>query len=185
MLSYALSVIKGQLRLFQQSLLSRIEICRGFARTTGAARSCKMVVNGMADCFSILKRTTRLKCVNSEVRLSAFSQMESLHWVHAPCGSHHGNHIELDHWSDPMGTESHKNWTEPYVYIYINMLYIYIWYIYTYIDRTTVATSCDLNAPRCTTEVLRVRFHGYGGSVYVGHRPPETPVPLQYMKKEV
>ena len=33
-----------------------------------------------------------------------------------------------------------------------------------YIYRTTVATSCDLNAPRCTTE-----------GVFVGHRPPRDP----------
>ena len=38
-----------------------------------------------------------------------------------------------------------------------------------------MATSCDLNAPRCTTEVLRVRFHGSRGGVFVGHRPPRDP----------
>ena len=44
-----------------------------------------------------------------------------------------------------------------------------------YIYRTTVATSCDLNAPRCTTEVLRVRLHGSRGGVFIGHRPPRDP----------
>ena len=41
--------------------------------------------------------------------------------------------------------------------------------------RTTVATSCDLNAPTCTTEVLRVRLHGSQGGVFIGHRPPWDP----------
>ena len=40
---------------------------------------------------------------------------------------------------------------------------------------STVATSCDLNAPRCTTEVLRVRLHGSRGGVFVGHRSPRDP----------
>ena len=40
---------------------------------------------------------------------------------------------------------------------------------------STVATSCDLNAPRCTTEVLRVRLHGSRGGVFIGHRPPRDP----------
>ena len=35
--------------------------------------------------------------------------------------------------------------------------------MYIYIYRTTVAASCDLNAPRCTTEVLRVRLLGSQG----------------------
>ena len=30
-------------------------------------------------------------------------------------------------------------------------------------------------APRCTTEVLRVRLHGSPGGVFVGHRPPRDP----------
>ena len=38
-----------------------------------------------------------------------------------------------------------------------------------------MATSCDLNAPRCTTEVLRVRLHGSRGGVFIGHRPPRDP----------
>ena len=69
----------------------------------------KMVRNGMADCFIVLRRITRLKCVSSEVRLSAFSLKRApSHGSMAPCRSHHGNHIrqELDHRSDPSGTES-------------------------------------------------------------------------------
>ena len=39
-----------------------------------------------------------------------------------------------------------------------------------------VATSCDLYAPRCATTVPQVRFHGSRGGVFIGHRPPGTPV---------
>ena len=39
-----------------------------------------------------------------------------------------------------------------------------------------VATSCDLNAPRCATTVPQVRLHGSRRGVFVGHRPPGTPV---------
>ena len=46
-----------------------------------------------------------------------------------------------------------------------------------------VATSCDLNAPRCTTTVPQVRLHGSRGGVFVGHRPPRDPGdPLQDKK---
>ena len=47
--------------------------------------------------------------------------------------------------------------------------------MYIYIYRTTMATSCDVDAPRCTTEVLRVRFHWSRGGFFVGHRPPRDP----------
>ena len=39
-----------------------------------------------------------------------------------------------------------------------------------------MATSCDLKAPRCTTVAPPVRLHGPRGGVFVGHRPPGTPV---------
>ena len=39
-----------------------------------------------------------------------------------------------------------------------------------------VATSCDLNAPRCTTKAQQVRAPGSRGAVFVDHRPPGTPV---------
>ena len=49
-----------------------------------------------------------------------------------------------------------------------------------YIYGTMVATSCDLNAPRCATTVPQVRLHGSRGGVFVGHRPPRDPGdPLQ------
>ena len=46
---------------------------------------------------------------------------------------------------------------------------------YKYIYGTMVATSCDLNAPRCATTVPQVRFHGSRGGVFIGHRPPRDP----------
>ena len=77
----------------------------GITNTAGTAGLRKQVENGMADCFAILKRITRLKCVNSEIRLSAFSLKRV-----PSCRSHHRNHTrtELDHCSDPLGTESHN-----------------------------------------------------------------------------
>ena len=47
--------------------------------------------------------------------------------------------------------------------------------IYIYGTVTMVATSCDLNASRCTTKVPQVRFHGSRRGVFVGHRPPWDP----------
>ena len=40
-------------------------------------------------------------------------------------------------------------------------------------------------APRCTTEVLRVRLHGSRGGVFIGHRPPRDPgdPPLIYINR--
>ena len=46
-----------------------------------------------------------------------------------------------------------------------------------------VATSCDLNAPRCTTKAQQVRLHGSRGGVFVDHRPPRDPGdPLQLIE---
>ena len=39
-----------------------------------------------------------------------------------------------------------------------------------------VATSCDLNAPRCTTKVLQVRLHGSREVSSLVTDPPRTPV---------
>ena len=72
---------------------------------------------------------------------------------------------ELDHCSDPLGTESHD--------VQLDLrererdIYIYIW--------AMVATSCDLNAPRCTTKAHQVRLHGSRGGVFVDHRHPRDP----------
>ena len=40
---------------------------------------------------------------------------------------------------------------------------------------TTVATGCNSNAPRCTTEVLRVPLHESWGGVFVGFGTPRDP----------
>ena len=81
--------------------LSGIEIVPGFARTAGAARRHKKVVNGMASCFTILKRITRLKYVDSEVGQSAFTlKRVPSSGSMAPCRGHHGrSHTrqEMDH----------------------------------------------------------------------------------------
>ena len=53
------------------------------------------------------------------------------------------------------------------------ILYIYIIII---IYGTMLATSCDLNAPRCTTKVPQVRLHRSLGGAFIDHRPPRTPV---------
>ena len=39
-----------------------------------------------------------------------------------------------------------------------------------------VATSCDLNTPRCTTKAQQVPLHRSRGGVFVDHRHPGTPV---------
>ena len=48
--------------------------------------------------------------------------------------------------------------------------------IYIYMYGTMVATSCDLNAPRCTTTVPLVRLHRSRGVSSLITDPPGTPV---------
>ena len=63
----------------------------------------------MADCFTVRKRTTRLKCVNSEISSYAFTlKRVPSSGSMAPCWNNHGDHTrqELDQWNDPMETES-------------------------------------------------------------------------------
>ena len=52
--------------LFRSSSHWKNADSEGSQRTAGAAGRRKMVQNRMADCFPLLKRITRLKCVNSE-----------------------------------------------------------------------------------------------------------------------
>ena len=66
---------------------------------------------------------------------------------------------------DPTGTESCD----------MQVRFRLVKNIYIYIYGTMVATSCDLNAPRCTTTVPLVRFHRSRGGVFVDHRPPRDP----------
>ena len=44
-----------------------------------------------------------------------------------------------------------------------------------HIYRTTVATSCDLNAPRCTTTVLAGTFTHLSMMVFIGRRVKDRP----------
>ena len=65
---------------------------------------------------------------------------------------------------------------------YVKNCHIHM-YIYTYIYMygTMVATSCDLNAPRCTAKVPQIRLHGSRGGVFVDHQPrrdPGDPLPF-------
>ena len=68
--------------------------------------------------------------------------------------------MELDHCSDPSATESQKRATRKDIYIY----------------ETMVATSCDLNVPRCTTKAQQVRLHGSREVSSLITDPPGTPV---------
>jgi hypothetical protein len=62
MLMAFLSVTKNQFQAVQGSFtLSRIEVCRGISGTEGAAGSQKTVHNRKADCFTAIRRITRLK----------------------------------------------------------------------------------------------------------------------------
>ena len=63
----------------------------------------KMAEHGMAGCFTLGRRITRLKCVNSEIRSPAFTPKRVPSFR-----SSHGDHTrqELDHLSDRLGTES-------------------------------------------------------------------------------
>ena len=44
-----------------------------------------------------------------------------------------------------------------------------------HIYRTTVATSCDLNAPRCTTTVLAGTFTHLSMTVFIGRSVKDRP----------
>ena len=71
----------------------KLEVARRFSETAGAAGSRKMVVNGMASCFTILQQITRLKCVGPEVSSSAFTLKRiPSNGSMAPCQTNHGDH---------------------------------------------------------------------------------------------
>ena len=67
---------------------------KGPQGTAGEAGLHKKVQNGKASCCTLLKRITKLKCVNSEVRsvdINPTKEVASLGPM-APCRSHHRNH---------------------------------------------------------------------------------------------
>ena len=86
----------------------------------------------MADCFTLRKRITRLKCVNSEVSSSSFTlKRVPSNGSMAPCWNNRGDHArqELDHLSDLSGTESRKTLKKPdYIISYYIILYYIIFY---------------------------------------------------------
>ena len=89
-------------------------------------------MNRMADCFTLRKRITRLKCVNSEVSSSSFTlKRVPSNGSMAPCWNNRGDHArqELDHLSDLSGTESRKTLKKPdYIISYYIILYYIIFY---------------------------------------------------------
>ena len=61
-------------------------------RSRGNSR--KTVKNRQADCFNLLKRITKLKCVNSKVKsVRSHPQRGCLNCPMAPCWSHHRNYL--------------------------------------------------------------------------------------------
>ena len=76
----------------------RHEIWRGIPGTTRTAGHCKTVQNRKAGCFTLLKRITNIKCVNSEfksVDINPTKEVPSIGSM-APCRSHHGNHTRQE-----------------------------------------------------------------------------------------
>ena len=66
--------------------------------TTGAAGLWKRLKNRMADCCTLLKRITELKCENSEFRsvsIDPATEVASIGPM-APCRSHHRNHTRQE-----------------------------------------------------------------------------------------
>ena len=81
-------------------------------RVSRDSRNCrksqKRLKNRKAICCALLKRITKLKCVNSEFRSVSINPAKEVpsSGSMAPCWSHHGNHTRLEWiiiWSD-------RNW---------------------------------------------------------------------------
>ena len=73
-----------------------------------------------ADCFPILKRITKLKCVNSEVRsFQVYRKGVPSNGSMAPCRSHHGNHTRLEKINKVIHWELNPKTCNMYVYIHI------------------------------------------------------------------
>ena len=73
------------------------------------------VQNGKAGCFTLLRRITKLKCVNSEVKsvnINPTKEVPSIGSM-APCRSHHGNHTRQERiiiWSGRNWILKHADW---------------------------------------------------------------------------
>ena len=70
----------------------------GISRTAGAAGHCKVVHNRKAICCTLLKRITKLKCVNSEFNSFDINPTQEVpsNGSMAPCRSHHGSHTRQE-----------------------------------------------------------------------------------------
>ena len=74
-----------EIRGFRRSVRLHLEEpLTGIPGTSGAAGHLKRLMNGKANCYTLLKRITRLKCVNSEVKSVKHLPHKggSLNWVH-------------------------------------------------------------------------------------------------------
>ena len=74
----------GKLELAVRIGFTRVKMkFQGVGKTAGAAETLQKVENGMADCFTLLKRITRLNCVNSEVKsVHILPNKGCLNWIH-------------------------------------------------------------------------------------------------------
>ena len=70
----------------------------GNPRTAGTAGLTKRLMNGKANCYSLLKRITDSKCVNSEFQSVDIDPTEEVasFGPMAPCRSHHRNHTRQE-----------------------------------------------------------------------------------------
>ena len=110
-----LSVIKNRCQAVPYSFTgAKVKVPR-YPRDGRHSRIAKMVQNRMADCFTLRRRITKLKCVIQRSVRPHSSKFVPSTGSMAPWRSHHGNHTrtELDHWSDPLGTEARKHAIKP------------------------------------------------------------------------
>ena len=100
--------------LFRTNALGRHAFRRETLGPPGQRDSSKTVDNSKAICCTLLKRITKLKCVNSEFRsvdINPTEEVASLGPM-APCRSHHRNHTRQEWiiiWSDRNWILKHAN----------------------------------------------------------------------------
>ena len=88
--SCVMNAVNGAAKLLQKTEVSGFsewlhlkERNTGVPGTTGTAGHRNMVQNSKASCCTLLKRITRLKCVNSEVRtVNIHPKKGCLQWLH-------------------------------------------------------------------------------------------------------
>ena len=100
--------------LFRTNALGRHAFRRETLGPPGQRDSSKTVDNSKAICCTLLKRITKLKCVNSDVRsvdINPTKEVASLGPM-APCRGHHRNHTRQEWiiiWSDRNWILKHAN----------------------------------------------------------------------------